>query len=757
METNMDVYKKIWEFQKALLNWYDFHNEGKVLYIADRKSSMVEMLQEKCSEVLCVDSRVSLQEKFLCQYEETFKYIIIIDMIERLSDPIKSLTLWKNLLSDGGRLLLGMDNRLGLRYFCGDRDPFTNRNFDGIENYRRVMISDRKNLNGCNYSKEEICNILDAAGWNHRKFYSVLPNLDLPQLIYAEDYLPAEELAIRLFPMYRNPDSVFLEEEFLYTDLIKNGMFHVMANSFLIECSKDNTFENVKHVTISMDRGRENAMATIIRQDRNHSGLDNGTVEKRVLYDEGKDKLQTLKKNAEDLRAHGLNVLEAEIQGNSYIMPYVDSEILMNYLRGLAKTNLDRFKEEIDKFRDLILQSSEHVSLQDGNEDKGIILKKGYLDLVPLNCFYDNGEYIFYDQEFYEENYPANTIILRAIDIIYSGDAKMESMLPRKYFYKKYGLEEHLELWRRMAAEFTIKLRNQRELRSFHEKFQRNYDIIHTNRQRMNYSAAEYQRIFVDIFRNVENKKVILFGSGNFTKRFLAQFKKQYSVYAIVDNNSSRWGTKLEGIVILPPKSVAEIPEQERRIIICVKNYVAIVNQLQNMGIKDYCIYDKNVEYPRKQESFPAVIKNIDSKLKKYNIGYIAGVFDLFHIGHLNMFKRAKEQCNYLIVGVVTDEGVRKYKKTEPVIPFDERLELIRCCKYVDEAVEIPLNYAGTRDAYQMYHFDCQFSGSDYMDNPDWLGDKVFLEKQGADLVFFPYTEGTSSTKIKGIIEKALC
>lgn len=745
----MSVNKIIQEFPKGLLNWYDFHMEGKVLCITDEKSSIVELMQKKCREVICEDGKTSLQKIFLSRYKEVFDYIVIIGMIERLVEPVKALSSWKKLLSDEGRILLGMDNRLGLQYFCGDRDPFTNRNFDGIENYRRVLKDDKDNLQGRNYSKEEICSILDKAGWSYRKFYSVLPNLEMPQLIYAEDYLPAEELAARFFPMYHNPDSVFLEEEYLYTDIIKNGMFHVLANTFLIECSKDNTFENVKHVTISMDRGRENAMATIIR--------DNGTVEKRVLYDEGKEKLQDLKKNAEDLRAHGLNVLEAEIQGNSYIMPYMDSEILMIYLQGLVKTNLDRFKEEVDKFRDFILHSSEHVSLQDGNEDKGIILKKGYLDLVPLNCFYDKGKYIFYDQEFYEENYPANAIILRAIDIIYSGDAKMEYILPRKYFYEKYGLEEHLELWRRMAAEFTIKLRNQRELRSFHEKFQRNYDIIHTNRQRMNYSAAEYQRIFVDIFRNVENKKIILFGSGNFTKRFLVQFKKQYSVYAIVDNNSSRWGTKLEGIDILPPETVAEIPEQERRIIICVKNYVAIVNQLQNMGIKDYCIYDKNVEYPRQQESFPAVIKNIDSKLKKYNIGYIAGVFDLFHIGHLNIFKRAKEQCNYLIVGVVTDEGVRKYKKTEPIIPFDERLELIRSCKYVDEVVEIPLNYAGTRDAYQMYHFDCQFSGSDYMDNPDWLGDKVFLEKQGVDLVFFPYTEGTSSTKIKKIIEKALC
>ncbi|MBQ9364662.1 MAG: adenylyltransferase/cytidyltransferase family protein, partial [Schwartzia sp.] len=145
-----------------------------------------------------------------------------------------------------------------------------------------------------------------------------------------------------------------------------------------------------------------------------------------------------------------------------------------------------------------------------------------------------------------------------------------------------------------------------------------------------------------------------------------------------------------------------------------------------------------------------------DNKKKKYKVGYIAGVFDLFHIGHLNMFRRAKEQCEHLIVGVVSDEQVRKSKRVEPFVPFDERIEMVRSCRYVDEAHEIPFEYAGTREAWQMYHFDAQFSGSDYIDDNNWLAEKEFLHKHGAELVFFPYTEQTSSTKIKALIEKRL-
>ena len=140
--------------------------------------------------------------------------------------------------------------------------------------------------------------------------------------------------------------------------------------------------------------------------------------------------------------------------------------------------------------------------------------------------------------------------------------------------------------------------------------------------------------------------------------------------------------------------------------------------------------------------------------MKKYHIGYTCGVFDLFHKGHLNLLRRAKEQCDYLIVGVVSDEQVIKSKKTSPYIPFEERREIVQACKYVDEAVEIPVNRPSTEDAWRMYHFDAQFSGSDYANDPVWLAKKTFLQQHGSDLVFFPYTESTSSTMLKEKISK---
>ena len=132
------------------------------------------------------------------------------------------------------------------------------------------------------------------------------------------------------------------------------------------------------------------------------------------------------------------------------------------------------------------------------------------------------------------------------------------------------------------------------------------------------------------------------------------------------------------------------------------------------------------------------------------------GTYDMLHYGHIRLLERAKALGDYLIVGVVSDESVMNNKKTMPCMSFEERIELVRACRYVDEAVEIPTDNGDTDEAYRRYHFDVQFSGSDYASDPAWLAKKTYLEKRGAQMVFFPYTQTTSSTKIKELIEKKL-
>jgi len=139
--------------------------------------------------------------------------------------------------------------------------------------------------------------------------------------------------------------------------------------------------------------------------------------------------------------------------------------------------------------------------------------------------------------------------------------------------------------------------------------------------------------------------------------------------------------------------------------------------------------------------------------LKKYNIGYTTGVYDMFHIGHLNILKKAKEQCEKLIVGVTSDELVQ-YKNKKVIIPYEERIAIIESIKYVDQTV--PQENMNKILAWKKYKFDVMFVGSDWKGTDKWNELERQLAEVGVDIVYFPYTKETSSTKIRDVLDKIL-
>ena len=139
---------------------------------------------------------------------------------------------------------------------------------------------------------------------------------------------------------------------------------------------------------------------------------------------------------------------------------------------------------------------------------------------------------------------------------------------------------------------------------------------------------------------------------------------------------------------------------------------------------------------------------------KQYKTGLLMGVFDMFHIGHLNLIKRAKQRCEYLRVAVLSDELVHKFKDKYPIIPLDERMEILESVRYVDEVVAIYDNPSRIME-WNRRPFDCFFSGDDYEGSSYWEWERAELRKLGSDIVFFPYTEKQSTTKIRDSLGKA--
>ena len=272
----------------------------------------------------------------------------------------------------------------------------------------------------------------------------------------------------------------------------------------------------------------------------------------------------------------------------------------------------------------------------------------------------------------------------------------------------------------------------------------------------------EYERLFLQLESDLGKKTLYIFGSGLWARKFVAEFSDKYQIRNMLDNQKAKWGTMVDGVMVASPEILKKESNDTCKVIICVKYDTSIIMQLKKLGITNIGIYDPGIDRDRelgryektKQAPWTNSKKNQEKESdtdiqKRYHVGYIAGVFDLFHKGHLNLLRRAKEQCEYLLVGIVSDEQAIKNKKRSPYVCEQDRKEIVEACRYVDKAFILPYAASGTRDVYKKYHFDVQFSGSDYEHDSYWLGEQAWLRESGADLVFFPYTQSVSSTKLK--------
>ena len=133
--------------------------------------------------------------------------------------------------------------------------------------------------------------------------------------------------------------------------------------------------------------------------------------------------------------------------------------------------------------------------------------------------------------------------------------------------------------------------------------------------------------------------------------------------------------------------------------------------------------------------------------MKKYKIGYTQGTYDMFHIGHLNLLRQAKERCERLIVGINSDALVQQYKNKTPVVNEHDRMEIVRELRCVDEVVKC--DTLKKTDAWEKLHFDAIFIGNDWKGNARWAQTEKDLAPLGAEVVYLRHTDGISSTLLR--------
>lgn len=609
--------------RESTLNWYEFRKEASLLELNAGHGQLTGLFCRRLAEVTTVTNKK--RADFVGRRYETkanlrivtelpeqtkkYDYVIARDILEEAGNTSETIQQWMGYLKKGGILILFCENRFGLKYFCGAKDPHTDKAFDGINGY---LKNDNK---GRCLSHAELSKAI-AENTNNFKFYYPVPDSRMPQMIFTDKYQKSINVAERLVDYDYQDQNIFGVEHRIFREMIDQGGLAFMANSFLVEITKDGILSDIDYAVTTTDRGPVQGMATSIR--------DNATVIKRPLWPEGEMKLRELSEKTKELRNKGIPVVSAELSNDEYgialRMPYIEAEGLSSVLTAMAEKDEESFLKLFDDIHT-------YNKLASDNE-------KAYVDLAPCNCFYtpedNDNQILFYDQEFTLNAATVEFAMYRTLKYFYASAISVEAYIPFSNMLTRYQInQEDIDKYEKIEQAFIESVR-------------------HTD---------QYSQMF-------------------------------------------KWAT----------------PDYD-------------------------LIYEKQ-----------KVINNAkDINKKQYHIGYVPGVFDLFHTGHLILLERCKERCDYLIVGVLTDGLVEYYKGYGTIISYENRARVIEALSVVDEVIPVDFSNTDKLDAWEQLHYDCHFSGDDHINH--WNDVWEELKRRGSNMEFFSYTEGISSSQIRKDIE----
>ncbi len=482
------VFCNLSKIRESVLNWYDFDEDSSLLEVGAGFGALTGLFCEKCKTVVALTDRaykkkaierrykhvnnldVIITESEKVNINETFDYIVLVGTLELFGKGTRNLDIYSNylkslkmLLKEGGKIIIATENRLGLKYFCGSEDNYTHIPFDGINKYP----------NGTNcytFSRNELNVILNKAGLLNNKFYYPMPDYKVTQVVYSQEFLPKTSVNERVIPYYLDKTTILAYENDLYSDIIENNLFEVMANSFIVECTLNGNFSNTIMATISADRNFQEQYITSIRK--------NDIVKKKNINNI--NGIYVVQNNLEYLKNKGLSVIETKIDGDSLVMPFVNAPTMSEYIGKFILGNKNEILEIMDRYYlDLkkaanIVDAKKNILLSAENENLewGDIAEKVFIDMIPLNIFYLNKQFIYFDQEFSKENYPIKYVLFRAIFYLYHIHPELQVTISKKELYERYGICIKLwEVFREIERKFVKGNRVFEECKALNERY----------------------------------------------------------------------------------------------------------------------------------------------------------------------------------------------------------------------------------------------------------------------------------------------
>lgn len=293
---------------------------------------------------------------------------------------------------------------------------------------------------------------------------------------------------------------------------------------------------------------------------------------------------------------------------------------------------------------------------------------------------------------------------------------------------ERYGLAKTWDFYEQEEADFQAKLRRRDLFVGFLPWIQHLFGVVEENRRQLNAGKGQVQLDTFNVLSNLDGRRIVLFGSGRLAGWYLNIYGNDYPPIFLVDNHPKRWGCEINGFEIRKPDSITQLMQGTYRVIITIKDFEPIVEQLKQMGIGEdsYRIFDREID------------ALLDSKInegmsgEKYHIGYVMGSFDSFGISDLSLLKSSKASSHYLIAGVLTDELMSaelfaKYGRERLKDTFEERFELVKQCKYVDRVILVDSHNIDVINAWKELRFGCLFVQKKYENFSEqvWLRRKL--------------------------------
>ncbi len=474
--TNVNEIKYLSNINENIVNWYPFKKERRVLEINSKLGNVTRFL---CNNLSYVTSVCFLKSEFDIvvnrlknyenltiylgklsdiKFEEKFDYIVAIGVLEYAplifdtKNPyVDMLVYLKSLLSDDGKLLLSVDNSLGIKYFAGAKNAHSNEIFSSIIG---------KYENGKLFTKNEIEELLDSVELKNRKFYYPLPDYNYTSVVFSDDFMPSSSSSKLMYNVEYLKDSIIVMEELsAIKEIARNNYFPIFSNSFFIEIQNGKSLSSSESGFVrfaSYNNFRKSKYKLMTRIFKDH-------VEKSPINKYSTGHISQMSENIKRLKELGFNIVESENNGkivSNFITDEQFNKKIINlildgksddaifyikkwydYLKGKLLPN----NEELQRNKELSIFKEKNIDISDDKLNKLNIIKDGYIDLVFENTFYRDGEFLFYDQEWFLPYVPIEFILYRAVNNLYSYNMDIEKKLAKSELFSKLNIHDFID------------------------------------------------------------------------------------------------------------------------------------------------------------------------------------------------------------------------------------------------------------------------------------------------------------------------